>query len=84
VGRGFEHRDLPGARVESIEAGVIHSPAIGLFMDVMAVIRVVYIGDDPRVGRKPTLYFDRHGDLVTLPRDIPPANPEPAGRTARR
>src|SRR5262249_41527063 len=40
VKQGFKPPELPDARVESIEAGIIHSPAIGFFMDVAAVIRV--------------------------------------------
>jgi hypothetical protein len=70
VKRGFEPPTLPGAKVESIRAGIIHSPAIGFFMDAAAVIRVVYVGNDPAIGRKPTLYLDRHGQGVVLPRDI--------------
>jgi hypothetical protein len=80
VQHGFEPAGLPEARVESIDAGIIHSPAIGFFMDVTAAIRVVYVGDDPRVGRKPTLYLDRHGQRVALPRDLRAPKPEPIAR----
>lgn len=73
--RGFKIREMPGARLEAVEAGVVHSPAIGFFMDVTAVIRCTYAPDDPNVGRKPVLYLDRHGELVSLPRDIVPAKP---------
>jgi hypothetical protein len=75
VKRGFKAPDLPGARVERVEAGFIHSPAIGFFMDVAAVIRVLYLCEEPGVGRKPVLYLDRHGNSVTPPRDIALAKP---------
>ena len=77
VKRGFEPPQLPGARLESLAAGVIHSPAIGFFMDLAAVIRATYVGDDPAIGRKPTLYLDRHGEPVAMPRDIALLKPEP-------
>ena len=73
IDRGFKPPELPGARAEAIEAGIIHSPAIGFFMDVYAAIRVVYRGHEPTVGRKPTMYLDRHGEPLPLPRDIAPA-----------
>jgi hypothetical protein len=81
VERGFKAPDIAGARIESVEAGVIHSPAIGFLMNVIAVVRAVYAGDDPTVGRKPTLYLDRHAEVVMPPRDIDPAPPDQAERT---
>jgi hypothetical protein len=84
IKRGFNPRELPGARPEAVEVGVIHSPAVGFFMDVIAAVRVIYAGHEPNVGRKATLYFDRHGDLVPLPREINPAKPEPAERPKPR
>jgi hypothetical protein len=80
VKRGFEPPQVPDARVESIEAGIVHSPAIGFFMDLTAAIRVVYVGDDPTMGRKPTLYLDRHGEPIARPRDIHPAKLEQTER----
>jgi hypothetical protein len=80
VRRGYDPPQLPGARPESAEAGVIHSPAIGFFMDIAAAVRVVYTSEDPNMGRKATVYLDRHGDPVTLPRDIEPARPNTVER----
>jgi hypothetical protein len=80
VRRSYEPPELPGARPESTEAGVIHSPAIGFFMDITAAVRVVYVGEDPNVGRKATLYLDRHGEPVARPRDIDPAKPDSSDR----
>jgi hypothetical protein len=82
VERGFKAPELPGARMESVEAGVIHSPAIGFFIDVMPAIRVVYVGEEPTLGRKPTLYLDRHGELVARPRDIDAKPPDQRERGA--
>jgi hypothetical protein len=84
VKRGFKPPKLPGARVESIGAGILHSPAIGFFMDATPAIRVVYVDEEPLIGRKPTLYLDRHGELVRLPRDIEPKKPEPRERERPR
>lgn len=72
---GYEPPELPDARIESVEAGVIHSPAIGFYMDVAAAVRITYAGLTPGVGRKATLYLDRHGEPVARPRDIEPAKP---------
>jgi hypothetical protein len=70
--------------MEAVEAGVIHSPAIGFFMDISAAIRVIYLGQEPSVGRKPLLYLDRHGSPVVLPRDIEPAKPGAGDRSGPR
>ncbi len=80
--RGWEPPELAGTQAESMEAGVLHSPAIGFFMDTAPVIRVIFAGDDPTVGRKPTLYLDRHGELISLPRDIVRVQGDQAERTA--
>src|SRR5436190_6517895 len=82
VKRGFRPRDVPGAQVESVESGIIHSPAIGFFIDVVPVIRCIYRAKDDRLGKMPVLYFDRHGEPVSLPRDIEP--PPPIGETRPR
>jgi hypothetical protein len=68
VERGWNPPEQPGASIESVEAGVVHSPAIGLLMDVYPAIRVVYAPSDPRYGQKPVAYLDRHGNAVPVPR----------------
>ena len=77
---GYEPPELPDARVESVEPGVIHSPAIGFYMDVAAAVRITYSGVSPGVGRKAALYLDRHGEPVARPRDIEPAKPDTIDR----
>jgi hypothetical protein len=84
VERGFEAPKLPGARIESMAAGIIHSPPIGFFVDMTAAIRAVYLGEDPTVARKPVLYLDRHGELVARPRDIEAPPPEQRERDTPR
>jgi hypothetical protein len=66
-----------GADVESIEAGVIHSPAMALLMDIYPAIRVIYRPKDARLGQKAVYFYDRHGKPVPIPRqaDMPPETP---------
>jgi hypothetical protein len=66
----------PGAIVESVEAGIVHSPAVGFLMDVYPAIRVIYAPIDERMGQKATRYFDRHGNDVPVPRQFD-VSPEP-------
>jgi hypothetical protein len=77
VERGWRPPAQPGATVESVEAGIIHSPAVGFVMDVYAAIRVIYKPRRKTIGRKLMLHFDRHGKTVPTPRqfDLPPAEP---------
>jgi hypothetical protein len=90
VRRGFDPPELPGARAESVEAGVLHSPALGPFMDITPAVRVIYTAEEPAVGRKPVLYLDRHGEPVPEPRqvsDVEPVSrerPKPKQARARR
>ena len=63
---------VPRSRVSK---PVIHSPAIGFFMDVVPVVRCIYRASETRLGTKPLLYLDRHGEPVSLPRGIEPATP---------
>jgi hypothetical protein len=62
-----------GAVVEAVEAGVIHSPAIGFLMDIYPAIRAIYKPKDPRFGQKPVYFYDRHAKPVPIPRqaDMP-------------
>jgi len=79
IQRGWRPPAQSGATVESVEAGIIHSPALGFVMDVYPVIRVIYAAEDRSVGRKAVLYLDRNGKTVPAPRtfektDQPPAS----------
>lgn len=66
VGDGWRAPEQTVAAVESMQAGIVHTPAIGYFYDVHAAIRVIYRSLDERIGRKPAYYFDRHGQAVRL------------------
>lgn len=66
VRAGWRAPEQTVAAVESIQAGIVHTPAIGYFFDAHAAIRVVYRSLDARVGRKPMYHFDRHGVPVKL------------------
>src|SRR5579859_968879 len=70
--------ELPGSKVEAVEAGIIHSPAIGLLMDIYPVVRVIYGGLEDRFGRKAVLYLDRSGKPVPNPRqaELPLERPQ--------
>jgi hypothetical protein len=76
VKKGFTPPEVPSARVEIVETGIIHSGAIGFLMEIVPCIRVIYRGDDPGVGRKPVLYLDRHKESVPTPRDLQVIDPE--------
>jgi len=83
VAPSFTPEPLSGAVVESIEVGVLHSPAIAFFMDTVAAIRVVYQATregEGGTGRKAVTYVDRHGERVELPRDIKATRPETDSR----
>ncbi len=83
VSHEWKPPEQAGAVVESVEAGIIHSPAIGLVMDICPAIRVIY---RPRErGQKPVYFYDRHGKPVPLPRqaDMPPEAPLHRGQGQR-
>ena len=75
--RGWRAPEQPGAQVESAEAGIIHSAAVGFVMDVYPAIRVIYAPVDSRMGRKAVLYLDEKGDAVPVPRQFEKSD-EPA------
>jgi hypothetical protein len=63
---------LEAAHVESAEAGILHSPAIGFVMDFHPAIRVIYAPDEKRYGKKAVRYLDRDGRDVPIPRQFAP------------
>jgi len=67
-----------GASPESVEAGIIHSPAAAFVIDVEAAVRVIYEPWNQLYGRKLMLHFDRHGRPVSNPR-IGDLKQEPEG-----
>lgn len=70
VKAGWKPPEMEGAAVESSEAGILHSPALGFVMDLSPVIRVIYKPTKEGVGRKPMRYLDRNGHDVPMPRQF--------------
>jgi|SRR5215469_3945344 len=70
VSTHWKPRSQAGGAIESIDAGIIHSPAIGFFMDIYAAIRVVYRTSSDQHRQKPMYFYDRHGEEIPIPRQI--------------
>jgi Family of unknown function (DUF6345) len=68
VCNGWEPPTIPAAMVESVEAGIIHTPAVGYFFDIHAAVRVIYKSLDQNIGRKPMYHLDRHAEPILLRR----------------
>jgi len=68
AGKTWHAPELKGARVESVTAGVLHSPSAATAMDFVPVIRVIYAPIDNRLGKKPVAYVDAEGKPVAMPR----------------
>ena len=66
----FEAPPMEGATVESIQASILHSPAVGFYNDATAAIRVIYRPNSQNVGQKPVRYVDEDGKDVSQPRDV--------------
>ena len=84
VKEGWRAPVRQGGKPESVEAGIIHSPAAGFVMDIYPAVRVIY--GDESMGKKAVLHFDRHGNNVPIPRqfDKPPDQaPAPRGERPR-
>jgi len=67
---GWRPPEQKGAKVESVEAGVIHSAAAGVLMDIYPAIRVIYAPTKEGIGRKLVMHYDRHGKSVPMPREF--------------
>jgi hypothetical protein len=83
VQNGWKPPSLPHAIVEAKEAGIVHTPAAGFFLDIHAAIRVIYAPVDKKMGRKPILYLDRHGNNVPIRRHHPTLEATPQERMRR-
>jgi hypothetical protein len=84
VAAGWHAPVRPGTQVESVTAGIVHSPAAGTAMDIYPAIRVIYALDDKRLGKKPVGYYDLDGKALPQPRIFlkPPPDREPGTRAA--
>lgn len=71
---------LEGAEVESVQAVVLHSPAVSFYNDATAAIRVIYRPNAKQVGQKAVRYVDERGEDVKLPRDVDRPREKPLKR----
>lgn len=76
AGSDFKPPERAGARVESVEAGILHSPAASFVDEQVAAVRVIYASQDSRLGMKPMIFLDENGNPVQAPRQLI-ARPEP-------
>ena len=79
----YEAPVRPGAKVESVQAGILHSTAAGIMDEQVAAIRVVYAPTKSRLGMKPLMYLAATGKPVAIPRNLEvkleaPVPPRPA------
>lgn len=77
VKAGWRPPEMEGATVESVQAGILHSPALGFIMDIYPAIRAIYKPLTPGFGKKSVRYLDRNGHDVPMPRQFPESPPEP-------
>jgi hypothetical protein len=90
VDADYKAPERQGARIESTQAGILHSPAASFIDEQVAAIRVIYASADPRFGKKPVLYLGADGKPVAMPRQLEskaepplPARPSKADQTPR-
>lgn len=79
AGANFRAPERPYAKIESAEAGILHSPAASFIDDQAAAIRVIYRSDDPTVGKKGVSYLSLDGTEVALPRQVEAFREEEVG-----
>jgi hypothetical protein len=70
VNAGYKPPERPGAKVESVRAGILHSPAASFVDDQVAAIRIIYASTDPRFSMKPLVYLGADGKPVAIPRQM--------------
>jgi len=75
----FKAPERKGARIESVEVGILHSPGASFVEDQVAAIRVIYAPDDSKLGMKPVAYLDMHGRPVAIPRQMIAKTEAPTG-----
>ena len=66
----FKAPERKGARVESVQVGILHSPGASFVEDQVAAIRVIYAPTDAKVGMKPVAYLGMDGRPVAIPRQM--------------
>lgn len=81
AGAEFKAPERKGARIESVQVVILHSPAASFVEDHVAAIRVIYASTERKMGMKPVAYLDMEGRPVALPRQmIAKTEPQTNGR----
>ena len=80
---GYEVPPRSGAKIEQVQAGILHSGAAAFMDEQVAAIRLIYTPTDLRLGMKPLLYLAANGKPVAIPRNLDakleaPVPPRPA------
>lgn len=70
AGAGYRAAERPGAKVESVQVGILHSPAAAFVDDQVAAVRIIYAPTDPRLSVKPLVYLGVDGRPVAIPRQM--------------
>jgi len=70
IKRGAVLPDEKNSEIDNVEAGIVHSPAMGFFMDIYPAIRVIFKPTGQTIGKKKVLYLDRNGKKIPTPRQI--------------
>lgn len=74
---GFKPPPRAGAKVQSVDAGILHSPLVSLLDEQVAAVRIIYSPTNPRFGMKPVVYLGADGKPVSLPRSMPALEEKP-------
>jgi hypothetical protein len=61
---------VEGARLESREVVIVHSPGASFYNDVRAAIRVIYKPEKAEIGKRAVRYLDGAGRDIELPRQV--------------
>lgn len=78
AGPEFKAPELKGARIESVQVVILHSPAASFVEDHVAAIRVIYAPTESRLGMKPVVYLGLDGRPVAIPRQMIARTEQPA------
>src|SRR5262249_8228181 len=77
--REFKAPERKGARVESTQVVILHSPAASFVEDHVAAIRVIYAPTESKLGMKPVVYLGMDGRPVAIPRQMIAKTEAPTG-----
>jgi hypothetical protein len=80
AGANYKAPERKDAKLQSAQAGILHSPAASFVDDQVAAIRLIYAPTDNRGGMKPLVYVGVDGRPVAIPRQMvaAPEGPPPS------